>query len=96
MAKKLTFDERNDIRNCAIIGLGILNAVTLGGLSPIVVPVQVILIEKTMKDTADEEKVENDKKRWHKERWTKNRSILDEEYRKEQARKIDEKVVGFK
>lgn len=88
MAKNLTFDEKNDRRYCAIIGLGILNAVTLGGLSPIVVPVQVVLLKKTFKDT-DEGEVEDSKKKWHKERWTKNRSILDEEYR-------NEKVVGFK
>lgn len=88
----LTFDERNERRYCGLVGLGILNAVTLGGLTPIVLPIQVVLVKKIMGDTDEAES----KKKWHKERWTKNRSILDEEYRKEQAKKFEEKVVGFK
>lgn len=48
MAKKLTFDEKNDRRACVLVGLGILNTVTLGGLSPIVVPIQAIILNKFM------------------------------------------------
>lgn len=55
MAKKLTFDERNDRRMYACVGLGILNAVTLGGLAPIVVPVQAILCYKSINGTVEEE-----------------------------------------